>query len=322
MENKKSLFPFFRSAAKSDFVISNDVERARRNGRQIVALESALITHGVPWPENLNIARELEQTVRENGAYPATIAVQEGQLRVGLNAAQLETLVGARDARKCSLWDLSGALTRGGSAGTTVAATLFAAERAGIKVLATGGIGGVHRGNSRDISTDLLQLARSQIVVVCSGAKAILDLPATLEMLETAGIPVIGYQTNDFPAFYSAESGLKTPLRADTPQEAADIANAHWKLGLRTSVLVVVPPPAESALPRERIEAVIAEALQQAENEGLRGSAVTPYLLAKISELSDGESLRANLALLRNNAKVAAQIAVALPQEQADWRYI
>ena len=141
-------------------------------------------------------------------------------------------------------------------------------------------------------------------------------------MLETAGIPVIGYQTNDFPAFYSAESGLKTPLRADTPQEAADIANAHWKLGLRTSVLVVVPPPAESALPRERIEAVIAEALQQAENEGLRGSAVTPYLLAKISELSDGESLRANLALLRNNAKVAAQIAVALPQEQADWRYI
>jgi pseudouridine-5'-phosphate glycosidase len=260
--------------------------------------------------------------VRENGAYPATIAVQEGQLRVGLNAAQLETLAGARDARKCSLWDLSGALTRGGSAGTTVAATLFAAERAGIKVLATGGIGGVHRGNSRDISTDLLQLARSQIVVVCSGAKAILDLPATLEMLETAGIPVIGYQTNDFPAFYSAESGLKTPLRADTPQEAADIANAHWKLGLRTSVLVVVPPPAESALPRERIEAVIAEALQQAENEGLRGSAVTPYLLAKISELSDGESLRANLALLRNNAKVAAQIAVALPQEQADWRYI
>ncbi|HOA21577.1 MAG TPA: pseudouridine-5'-phosphate glycosidase [Anaerolineaceae bacterium] len=322
MENKKSIFSLFRSAVKSDFVISNDVERAKRNGRQLVALESALITHGVPWPENLNIARALEQTVRDNGAYPATIAVQEGQLRVGLTSSQLETLAGARDARKCSLWDLSGALTHGGSAGTTVASTLYAAERAEIKVFATGGIGGVHRGGGHDISTDLLQLSRSQVVVVCSGAKAILDLPATLEVLETAGVPVIGYQTHDFPAFYSIESGLKTPLRADSPQEVADIANTHWKLGFRTSVLVVVPPPAESALPREQIEEVIAGALAQAEAEGVRGSAVTPYLLTKISELSGGESLRANLALLRNNAKVAAEIAVALPQEQTDWRYI
>jgi len=180
----------------------------------------------------------------------------------------------------------------------------------------------VHRGGGHDISTDLLQLSRSQVVVVCSGAKAILDLPATLEVLETAGVPVIGYQTHDFPAFYSIESGLKTPLRADSPQEVADIANTHWKLGFRTSVLVVVPPPAESALPREQIEEVIAGALAQAEAEGVRGSAVTPYLLTKISELSGGESLRANLALLRNNAKVAAEIAVALPQEQTDWRYI
>ena len=322
MENKKSIFPFFRSADKSDFIISGDVERAKRNGRQIVALESALITHGVPWPENLNIARTLEQTVRDNRAYPATIAVQQGQLRVGLDAAQLETLAGARDAGKCSLWDLSGALVRGGSAGTTVASTLYAAERAGIKVLATGGIGGVHRGGGYDVSTDMLQLSRSQLVVVCSGAKAILNLPATLEMLESYGVPVIGYQTDDFPAFYSRESGLKTPLRAETPQEVANIANAHWKLGFRTSVLVVVPPPAESALPREQIEAVIAEALLQAEAEGVRGSAVTPYLLTKVSQLSGGESLRTNLALLTNNARIAAQIAVVLPQEHTDWRYI
>ncbi len=322
MENKKSIFPFFKSAEKSDFVIADGVERAKRNGRQLVALESALITHGVPWPENLSIARALEQTVRDNGAYPATIAVQQGQLRVGLDAAQLETLAGARDARKCSLWDLGGALVRGSSAGTTVASTLYAAERAGIKVMATGGIGGVHRGGAYDVSTDLLQLSRSQVVVVCSGAKAILNLPATLEMLESSGIPVIGYQTDDFPGFYSRESGLKTPLRAETPQEAANIANAHWKLGFHTSVLVVVPPPAESALPREQIEAVITEALQQAEAEGVRGSAVTPYLLSKISELSGGESLRTNLALLTNNARIAAQIAVALPQDKTEWRYI
>ena len=215
-----------------------------------------------------------------------------------------------------------GALVRGSSAGTTVASTLYAAERAGIKVMATGGIGGVHRGGAYDVSTDLLQLSRSQVVVVCSGAKAILNLPATLEMLESSGIPVIGYQTDDFPGFYSRESGLKTPLRAETPQEAANIANAHWKLGFHTSVLVVVPPPAESALPREQIEAVITEALQQAEAEGVRGSAVTPYLLSKISELSGGESLRTNLALLTNNARIAAQIAVALPQDKTEWRYI
>ncbi len=322
MENKKFIFPFLKSTVKSEFVISDGVERAKRNGRQIVALESALITHGVPWPENLSTARALEQAVRDNGAYPATIAIQEGQLRVGLNATQLETLAGARDARKCSLWDLGGALVRGGSAGTTVASTLYAAERADIKVLGTGGIGGVHRGGARDISADLLQLARTQVVVVCSGAKAILDLPATLEMLETAGVPVVGYQTDDFPAFYSRESGLKTPLRADTPQEVANIANMHWKLGFHTSVLVVVPPPAENALPREKMDAIITEALRQAEAEAVHGSAVTPYLLAKVSELSDGESMRANLALLTNNARVAAQIAVVLPQEKTDWSYI
>lgn len=322
MENKKSIFPFFKTSVKSDFIISDDVERAKRNGRQIVALESALITHGVPWPENLNIARSMEKAVRDNRAYPATIAVQEGQLRVGLNAAQLEMLAGAREARKCSLWDLSGAIVRGGSAGTTVSCTLYAAERAGIKVLATGGIGGVHRGAAYDISTDLRQLSRSPLVVVCSGAKAILNLPATLEMLETSGVPVIGYQTDDFPAFYSRESGLKTPLRAETPQEVANIANTHWKLGFHTSVLVVVPPPAESALPREHMEALITTALQQAEAEGVRGSAVTPYLLSKITELSGGESLRTNLALLSNNARIAAQIAVVLPEEKTDWRYI
>jgi len=180
----------------------------------------------------------------------------------------------------------------------------------------------VHRAPAYDISADLLQLWKSPLVVVCSGAKAILDLPATYEVLETLGIPVIGYQTDEFPAFYSAQSGLKVPLRAESAQEVAEIARTHWKLTLSTSILVVVPPPAESAMPRERMEALVAQALQQAEAEGVRGSALTPYLLAKMNDLSGGESLKANLALLRNNAAVAAQIAAQIPEGLQEWRYI
>jgi pseudouridine-5'-phosphate glycosidase len=321
MENKRGLFNFGKKPAP-DFRISDDVERAKRNGKPLVALESALITHGVPWPENLTIARAMEDAVKHNGAFPATIAVQEGQLRVGLSSSQLESLAESRDPHKLSLRDLGAAVARKWNGGTTVSATLYAAERAGIKVLATGGIGGVHRSPAYDISADLLQLRKSPLVVVCSGAKAILDLPATLEVLETLGIPVIGYQTDEFPAFYSAQSGLKVPLRAESPQQVAEIARAHWKLTFSTSVLVVVPPPAESALPHERMEALVAQALQQAEAEGVRGSALTPYLLAKLNALSGGESLKANLALLRNNAAVAAQIAAQIPEGIQEWRYI
>ena len=321
METKRGLFNFGKKPTP-DFRISDDVERAKRNGRPLVALESALITHGVPWPENLTIARAMEDAVQHNGAFPATIAVQEGQLRVGLSSSQLESLAESRDPHKLSLRDLGAALARKWNGGTTVSATLYAAERAGIKVLATGGIGGVHRAPAYDISADLLRLQKSPLVVVCSGAKAILDLPATLEVLETLGIPVIGYQTDEFPAFYSAQSGLKVPLRAESAQEVAEIARAHWKLTLSTSILVVVPPPAESALPRERMETLVTQAVQQAEAEGLHGSALTPYLLAKMNELSGGESLKANLALLRNNAAVAAQIAAQIPEGLQEWRYI
>ena len=294
------------------FVLSNPLAQARALGAPIVALESAVITHGLPRPENLNLARGVEAVVRENGANPATIALLHGRIQVGLSDEQLEALANMDQTRKISLRDFGIALAGGMNGGTTVAATLFAAARAGIRVFATGGIGGVHRGAPFDISADLGQLGRTPVMVVCAGAKAILDLPATLEVLETQGVPVIGYQTDEFPAFYTRQSGLPVDYTVETPDEAAQVAQRAWNAGLSSAVLLVVPPPKADSLSLERMESAIQKALAEAEEQGIHGAAATPFLLGRVSEITGGESLRANLALLRNNARVAAQVAVAM----------
>ena len=298
------------------FSLGQEVALALRQRYPVVALESAVITHGLPRPENLNLARSLEQTVREEGATPATIGLLDGKVHIGLRPELLERLANEDGARKISRRDFGIALARGENGGTTVAATLIAAKLAGIRVFATGGIGGVHRNAPFDISADLPELSRSPLIVVCAGAKSILDLPATVEYLETAGVAVLGYRTDEFPAFYSAQSGLPVNVRVDTPQEVARIARLHWEMGLESAILVVQPPPPESALPVEQIESVIHQALQEAEENGISGAQVTPFLLDRVNRLSGGASMQANLALLRNNARLAAQIATALfPKE-------
>jgi pseudouridylate synthase len=298
------------------FILSKELQLARQVRSPLVALESAVITHGLPYPENLSTARALEAVVRTNGAMPATIALLEGKALIGLDAAQLEDLASMSDTHKISLRDFGIAFAKGWSGGTTVAATIFIAAQAGIKVFATGGIGGVHRGAPFDVSADLPQLAKTPLVVVCAGAKAILDLLATREVLETQGVPVIGYQTDEFPAFYSPHSGLSVDGRVESPEEVAHIALASWEAGLISALLLVVPPPEAEALPSERMEQAIQLALEEAEQKGIHGSATTPFLLGRVSELTGGESLRANLALLKNNAMVAAQVAAALVEIQ------
>ena len=291
------------------FILSGEVLQAQQMGSPLVALESVVITHGLPRPQNLSLAKDMEAMVRQEGATPATIAMLDGMVHVGLSEERLTRLAFEDNTRKISLRDFGIATARHLSGGTTVAATTHIAEKAGIRVFATGGIGGVHRGSAFDISADLTELGRAKMIVVCAGAKAILDLPATLETLETLGVPVIGYQTEDFPAFYSRSSGLKVDASVDTPAEIGRIALAHWDHGFNSSILVVVPPPEEVAIPNEQIEGAIREALHDAEEQGIHGAEATPYLLSRVSQLSGGESLKTNLALLLNNAKVAAQIA-------------
>ena len=293
------------------YQLSDEVAHARAARAPIVALETTVITHGLPKPDNLNLARDMEAQVRSSGAVPATIGVLDGRIHVGMSAAQLARLAEADPVRKISRRDFAIAIARGESGGTTVAGTMIAARAAGIRVFATGGIGGVHRGAPFDVSTDLQELSRTPVIVVCAGAKSILDLPATLEVLETLGVPVVGYQTDEFPAFYARSSGLPLTMRADTPQEVAAIARAHWNLGLSSAILVTVPSPAESALPADEMESAVEQALAEAEAQGIRGQAVTPFLLARVSELTGRASLRANLDLLLHNARVAAEIAVA-----------
>lgn len=290
-------------------MIDPEVGAALAAGEPVVALESTVITHGLPYPENLALAEEMQSVIRAQGAVPATIAVIDGVVRVGLDQPALERLAQAKDVRKISVRDYAPALAQKATGGTTVAGTLLAAEQVGIRIFATGGIGGVHRDAPFDISTDLSKLAESPLVVVCAGAKAILDLPATLERLETLGVPVIGYQTDEFPAFYSRESGLAVSARADSAEETAAIAKAHWQMAGKRGLLVTVPLPAEDAIPAAEVEGHIAQAMEEVHQQKITGQAVTPFLLARVSELSEGESLRANLALLKNNAKVAAQIA-------------
>jgi pseudouridylate synthase len=296
----------------TSFVLSISARHALEAGLPIVALESAVVTHGLPLPQNIELARDMEAQVLAHSATPATIALLEGKIHVGLTDAELNRLGHMEHTRKISLRDFGIALASGLSGGTTVAATLFAAERVGIRVFATGGIGGVHRGAPFDVSADLIQLAHSRLVVVCAGAKAILDLPATREVLETQGVPVIGYQTDDFPGFFTRTSGLAVDYRVESPEEAARIALSAWEAGLGSAVLLVVPPPEESAMPADEMEAAIQAAIKEADQAGVHGAGATPFLLRRVSELTGGESLRANLALLKNNARVAALVARAM----------
>jgi pseudouridylate synthase len=290
------------------FTLSSEFLRARALGLPVVALESTVITHGLPYPDNLELAKQMEAEVRSQACVPATVAVLDGKICIGLNTTQLERLAGDQGMLKISTRDYGPALAQGRSGGTTVAGTIFAAQRAGIRVFATGGIGGVHRDAPLDVSADLTVLSGVPILVVCAGAKAILDLPATLEKLETLGVPVIGYQTDEFPAFYSRDSGLKLSTRADTPQAVAEIARSHWDIGLSSAVLLVVPPPEDTALPKDKVEDAVQQAIAEL-GEKISGQAVTPFLLSRVSELTHGASLQANLSLLKNNASVAAQVA-------------
>jgi pseudouridine-5'-phosphate glycosidase len=294
--------------------ISAQVAAALVERRPVVALESTIITHGMPWPENRDTARGVEDVIREHGATPATIAVLDGVLRVGLSAAQLDDLAGRRDAAKASRRDLAAIVARGQSAGTTVAATMFLAARAGIPIFATGGIGGVHRGAEEhfDISADLLELGRSPVAVVCAGAKSILDIPKTLEVLETQGVPVIGYGTGEFPAFYARSSGERIEHRCESPGEVAAVIAAHRRLDLPGGLLIANPIPAEHALPAAEMDALISEAVADAAARGVTRKALTPFLLSRIVELTGGRSLVANIALIRNNAALAAHVAVDL----------
>jgi pseudouridine-5'-phosphate glycosidase len=277
-----------------------------------VALESTVISHGLPYPQNLALAREMESIVRSHGAEPRTVAIIGGELRAGLSEAELFHLATARGVRKVSRRDLPIVVARRLDGATTVATTMWVAQRFGIQVFATGGIGGVHRGKGDDISADLQELAQTPVVVVCAGAKAILDLPATLEYLETQGVTVVGYGTDEFPAFYSRSSGLAVDVRCDTAAEVAAIWRAKQALGLPGGLLVAVPVPADMEIPAAEIEPAIAQAVAEAEARSLRSAEVTPFLLTRIAQLTGERSLRTNLALLHNNAAVAADIAVAL----------
>jgi pseudouridine-5'-phosphate glycosidase len=289
--------------------LSDEVALALEKGTPVVALESAVITHGLPYPENMRVAMNLESIIRQSNATPATIALLDGVVHIGITQDQLERLARESGMHKISRRDFGAALALGWSGGTTVAGTMLGAKAAGIRIFATGGIGGVHYRPSFDVSADLPALASIPMVVVCAGAKAILDLDATLEYLETVSVPVIGYQTDEFPAFYARRSGLKVSASADTPEQIAAIAQAHWAAGNDSAVLVVNPPPEASALEYEVVQKAVQQALEDAEAQGVRGQAVTPFLLSRMTELTGGASLEANLELLRNNARLAAEIS-------------
>jgi pseudouridine-5'-phosphate glycosidase len=297
-----------------DLLLSPAVADALARGRPVVALESTIVAHGMAWPANLDTARRVEAAVREEGAEPATIAVLGGRLAVGLDDAALSALAQAGPSMlKLSTHDIPYAVALRRDGATTVAATMRIAAMAGIRIFATGGIGGVHRGaqESFDISADITELGRTPVAVVSAGAKAILDLPATLEALETAGVPVIGFGTDAFPAFYSRESGLKAPIRLDTARDVAAMLNAKWRLGFPGGALIANPIPAEHEIAKSEIGATIESALADAVRQGIGGKAVTPFLLGRIVEMTAGRSLGANIALVLNNARLGARIAVA-----------
>lgn len=294
--------------------IADEVAEALRDGRAVVALESTIISHGFPWPQNLEVARAAEEAVRQSGAVPATIAIVDGAIRVGLDWETIQDLARRPGVSKVSRRNLSLVLASDGWGATTVAATMWCAARAGISVFATGGIGGVHRGGATtfDISADLQELARTPVAVVCAGAKAILDIALTLEYLETHGVPVIGFGTDRFPGFYIPATPYSVDGRLETPEEVARAASLHWSLGLGSGLLVACPVPEAHALPGATMDAAIGEALAAAEREGVVRAALTPFLLDRIRQTTDGESIGTNTALIRNNASIAGRIAVAL----------
>ncbi|MDP5083969.1 MAG: pseudouridine-5'-phosphate glycosidase [Yoonia sp.] len=293
---------------------SREVAAARQSGAALVALESTIITHGMPFPQNVETARLVEDDVRAAGAVPATIAVLDGLLHVGLEDAQLDQLGQAQNVAKLSRADMAACIATGGTGATTVAATMIAAHLAGIHVFATGGIGGVHRGAelSFDISADLHELAQTPVTVVCAGAKAILDLPKTFEVLETLGVPVIAFGQDVLPAFWSAQSDMPAPLRMDSAALIAQAQITRTSMGLRGGQLVANPIPLDAEIPAETLRPVITQALDEAAAQGISAKAVTPFLLGRIFELTQGRSLTANIALVRNNARLAAQIAIAM----------
>ncbi|MDQ0999237.1 pseudouridine-5'-phosphate glycosidase [Phyllobacterium ifriqiyense] len=294
--------------------ISSDVENALAAGKPVVALESTIITHGMPYPDNSRMAADVEAIITQEGAVPATIAIVDGRLKIGLSIEEREALAQVKGAMKLSRADLAFALSEGRTGGTTVAATMLAAHLAGIKVFATGGIGGVHKGaeTSFDISADLEELGRTPVIVVSAGAKAILDIEKTLEVLETKGVPVVVYGSDTMPAFWSRQSPLKAPLRLDTAENIADFQKAREAIGVIGGMLIANPIPQASEIPAEIMAGYISEALSRATRNGITGKAVTPFLLSEILTITKGESLVANIALVENNARLAAKIAVAL----------
>ncbi len=298
----------------SGIEISAEVEAALRSGRAVVALESTLITHGLPYPANAEAARAAEKAVRGAGAIPATIAILRGRVRVGLAPQEMHDLAGDKSAEKASRRDIPAVLVKGGSAGTTVAATMFLAARAHIGVFATGGIGGVHRGaeTTFDISADLKELGSTPIAVVAAGAKSILDIPKTLEVLETLGVPVLGYGSDEFPAFFARASGAKVAHRFDSVEDIARVIARHHALGIPSGLLIANPIPAADALEPDLVNARIEQALADAQSSDVAGKELTPFLLARLAELSEGRTVGANTALIRNNAELAGRIAVAL----------
>jgi len=299
-----------------DLVILPEIEHALKNHLPVVALESAVITHGLPKPHNLELALRIQKIVRLNHAIPATIALLDGKIRLGLEGPELEKLAFSKEAHKISSRDFTVGICQDWVGGTTVAGTLKVAQIAGIQVFATGGIGGVHRGNPFDVSADLHQLAQTPVIVVCSGAKAILDLAASLEYLETMSIPVIGYQTDEFPAFYTRKSGFSLPNHVLSTDEIADIANVHWNhMHEKSAILIANPPPEDIDGGSGKIEVEIQKAIREAEQSSIQGAALTPYLLQRLNELTSGSSLRTNLALLESNAELAAKIAVSFSEK-------
>ena len=292
---------------------STEVQEAIDQKKPIVALESTIISHGMPYPQNVETAREVEQIVRDHGAVPATIALMDGRIKIGLSEEELELLGNSPDVAKVSRRDIGQLLATKKIGATTVAATMICAELAGIRVFATGGIGGVHRGAeaTMDISADLEELSNTGVAVVCAGAKSILDIGLTLEYLETKGVPVIGYQTDEMPAFYTRNSGFPLSYGSESTEELARILKAQWTLGLKGGAVIANPIPAEHALDKAFIDGIIERAMNEAQANGISGKEVTPFLLGKVKELTEGKSLVANIELVKHNAKVGAQLAAA-----------
>lgn len=295
-----------------DLHYSEEVWTAINEKKPLVGLETAVVTHGLPYPMNIELARAMEDVIRAEGAVPATVGVLGGKAQIGMREEDILLLAQDHEVIKVSRRDFSRAAAKKLNGGTTVAGTLTALHKAGINVFATGGIGGVHRNAPFDISADLPTLAQTPVLVVCAGAKSILDLPATLEMLETLSVPVVGYQTNIFPAFYARSSGLPLSAQVEDSEEAAVLAESHWGMGINSAVLLVVPPPLDDALPDRQMEEAVDQALKDAEEHKITGQEVTPFLLKRVSEITGKTSLKANLGLLLNNARIAARVAVKL----------